>query len=257
AELFRTADWSGGLLGSYSGTAQFDLTEFDTHYPVVTAWLDREFGASTRARARYDVGYAWVDYDGYLFNQEATALLWHDWGRVGETELAAGYYWLDFKFDQIDCLVGFFPDDCLDRDGDGLTAGVEHRIPVHDIHAVRAGFLFDRFWADGSEYDYSAYTFSLGFAAMLPLELLLDVEGSYTYQPYDHPSFFTPFLAGFPFEAGDRRDDVWRVHAYLGRAIGQYVTVSAQYRYTNNQSNVAVYDYDRHVIGGYVTVYVR
>ena len=44
ARLFQQDNWSGGIVGAYSGSAHFDLHEFDTNYPVIGAWFDRRFG---------------------------------------------------------------------------------------------------------------------------------------------------------------------------------------------------------------------
>ena len=265
AELFRTADWSGGLLASYTGTAQFELDQFDTHYPVGTLWVDREFGGSTTARLRYDIGYAWVGYDPYLFSQDVTGLVWHDWGTPGETEYFLGYYYDGFRYDVFPCGrleeggPRDFPSDCLFRNGHGVRAGVEHRIPVPDVGtdtSVRSGFQFDRFWSQGTEFDSYAYEFNLGFATMLPLDILLDIEGSYTYQPYDNASFFPWFATGG--RAFIERDDhVFQAGVYLSRSFGRHLSLSTRYWFRGNNSNVFVYDYTRHVVGGYVTVFIR
>ena len=36
--------------------------------------------------------------------------------------------------------------------------------------------------------------------------------------------------------------------------VNDWLSVSTRYFYLNNDSNAAVYDYDRHVVGAYVTV---
>jgi hypothetical protein len=44
------------------------------------------------------------------------------------------------------------------------------------------------------------------------------------------------------------------VDAVLERPITEHVKVSARYRHENNDSNVGVFDYDRNIVGGFVTL---
>ncbi len=81
-KLFRTEKWSGGILGAYTGTAHFDIHEFDTHYPTVGAWLDYYLGARTTLRGRYDYGYAWVNYDPFVSRNVLSGALFQDWGNT-------------------------------------------------------------------------------------------------------------------------------------------------------------------------------
>ena len=37
-------------------------------------------------------------------------------------------------------------------------------------------------------------------------------------------------------------------------SVAAIVTVSVRYGYLNNHSNVGVYDYDRHIVGAFVTL---
>ena len=40
----------------------------------------------------------------------------------------------------------------------------------------------------------------------------------------------------------------------LSRPIFEHTTLTVRYRYQDNHSNTDVFDYDRHVVGAYVTV---
>jgi hypothetical protein len=43
----------------------------------------------------------------------------------------------------------------------------------------------------------------------------------------------------------------------LERPITDWLIGSLRYEYTNNDANVEVFDYDRHVVGGYLTLYYQ
>ena len=60
-------------------------------------------------------------------------------------------------------------------------------------------------------------------------------------------SFFSAFTTR-------RRDHVVYVDAALERPITEHLKVSARYRYENNDSNVDVFDYDRNIVGGFLTL---
>jgi len=58
----------------------------------------------------------------------------------------------------------------------------------------------------------------------------------------------------YPLMNHDREDDAYRVDAVLERLILDNLMLSVRYAYFNNESNVDVFDYDRHLVGLYATV---
>lgn len=243
AELFRRGPWSGGLFGSYYGSAHFDLDQFDTHRPTVGGWVDRELGRHSRARLRADVGYAWVDYDDFLFDQRAELSFLHDWGDAGETELFVGQ--------ELDNFFLHLPDATaeLNRDGLGVGTGVRHYLGLLDGDLVlRGGYRFQRFRAESTEYDFDAHRVSLGATAVLPLSLTWEVEGRYTWQPFEGHSI----LEADP-GSDERTDQRWEAATTLRLDLTESWAVSAAYSYVDVDSTVGPFDYDRHIVGGYLT----
>ena len=98
----------------------------------------------------------------------------------------------------------------------------------------------------------------MGLSSLLPFDVLLDVEGSYTYAPFRHatsyPNAPAPALVLGTYTTGDRTDQLWVVAGSLEKAITDEVSVAARYRYTDSISNSDFFDYHRHVVGVYVTV---
>ena len=262
ARLFEQEDWSGGIVGAYSGSAHFDLNVFDTHYPVIGGWVDRRFGDDDLLRLRYDVGYAWVDYDPFLFSQYTRASWIHVWETAGLTELFVAGEFNNYKFDlipQTNPPAGVMPSD-RDRDGNGVIAGIEHRIPLRGASSVvRGGYTFESYWSDGEEWDADAHSVYVGVSALLPWEILFDAEGGYTYAPHDHPTTFSepdfsPPPANPPRATDDRTDHIYTFEVSLEKGVTEHVSVSTEYLYLHSNSNAGFFDYDRHIIGAYVTV---
>jgi hypothetical protein len=71
-ELFRSENWSGGAMLSYSGSAHRDFSDFNVHFPIASIWVDRRMGESAVAHLQYDAGYAWVDTESFLVPQAVT-----------------------------------------------------------------------------------------------------------------------------------------------------------------------------------------
>jgi len=289
AELFRSERFSGGLMASYAGSAHFDLSEFDTHFPTASLWLDFDVDNQTLLRARYGAGYAWVSYDPFVTSQNASLSLFRGWGEPGETEFFVGWLWSNYHF-----ALPFVPQGTgapgslcpgvtvpvppgasacsppgidtqaeLDRDGQGLRTGFEHRYDVdtrgrralRDL-TLRGGYVYERYWAHGSEYDYQGHELGIGFDFGLPWKLSLDLSSSFIYRPFDHPSVFPtpPVVAGRQYflQSEDRRDLVYQVGVAFERPITRWLDGSVRYQYLRNDSNVVVFDYRRHVVGAYL-----
>jgi hypothetical protein len=138
-----------------------------------------------------------------------------------------------------------------DRDGTDFRVGYDHAIEVREGTTLRAGVEHRRYEAEGNEYSHVAYGGRLGLRQQLPWELGLDVEGSYSYEPYRQESSFpVPFS-----NSAKRRDNFWSARAQLDRPITDWLSVAAYYRYVNDDSNTPVFDYDRNIVGAYLSVY--
>ncbi len=253
AELFRTDQWSGGLLAAYTGNAHFDISEFDAHYPTAAAYLDYALAPDTTLRARYDYGYAWVNDDPYLSANTLSGTLFQDWHEYGRTELTVAGAWYDFRYDPVDPPSPFQPR-AIQRDGTLASVGVLHRYrPGWRDLELRGGYLFNRYDSEGREFDSDLHRFLAGFDLTLPGTVGLDAWTAFTYQPYDRPSVYSDA----PSVDAKHRDRIWDFGAELEKFVTENVSVLARYRYTDTGSNTDVYDYHRHVVGGYVRVRFR
>lgn len=232
-------------------------------------------------RLQYDFSYAWVGGSPYLREHSLTPAVFHHWGeRWGTTRVFAELTLDDFRFspdDEPDGFPGapagsacpdptrpcgpFGVDESDERDRDGFWGifGFDHVFPVDAIHSeLRFGYSYHYYDADGREYSFRGHEISLGTRTMLPWRFIADIQGSFTYRPYQNPSTFpdTEALTSgvqFGLNGGDKRERIWRVDAILERPLNRWLTASVRYGYQRNDANVTVFDYDRHIIGGYLT----
>ena len=89
----------------------------------------------------------------------------------------------------------------------------------------------------------------------LPWRFVLDLGVAYEYRPYRNPSTFPDPPGSQPpeYSSSPRKEHTWRVDAVLERPVHKFVTASLRYSYLNNDSNVAVFNYDRNLVGLYLT----
>jgi tetratricopeptide (TPR) repeat protein len=282
-ELLRGEHWSAGLLGGYSGAAHADITSFDTHYPVLALWLDRQLDDATTLRLALDGGYAWVDGDSFFGTGRASLSALRAWESAGASELYVRFR-IDEYFESGDDIpdgTGTPGAPCpapppgasiatcgppgvnerreRNRDGRSAVVGVRHSVGIPVLRStLHAGYEFERFDASGREYSHVAHSLSAGVLIALPLAFALDVSGVVTWRPFDHPSTFPdppePFFdTEFGVADRDRNERYSAVSISLARPIGWGLTASAGWRWERNHSNVEVFDYRREVLGTYLT----
>jgi tetratricopeptide (TPR) repeat protein len=273
--------WSLGAMASYAGNAHADLSEFNLHHPALSLWVDRQIGTAVTARLQGDVDYAWIDGEPYLTSRQLTPAVYYRWDNGWLSQLFVRLYQHDYLFRgsaDVPDGPGTPGDPCLDptdpicgpvgvneaqereRDGEGITVGVEHtvRLPslVTDVTGRYAWHLYD---ADGDEYSHHAHELRLTTTTGLPARLRLDTSIDYTRKSFRHPSTFPDprdleANRQYPLADSDREDDVWQLQVGVERPVSRRVSAALRYRYITNDSNVAVFDYNRQIVGAYVTV---
>ncbi len=282
-ELLQDPDWTFGALGAYYGSGHVDLEEFNVNYPTVSLWVDRIIGNTSTARFQYDLGYAWVDSDPYLFHHTLTPAFFQQWGEAGTTRVFAELTFNNFLFNPTDVQdgppggtagspcppdassnvcgpFGLNEKSARNRDGIFLLSGFDHIFAVDRVNTeFRGGYRFQLYDARGSEYSYRGHELRLGSRSLLPWRVSLDFQASFTYRPYRNPSTFPDpddlfFQRQYPLANVKRRERLWQFDVIVERPITRWLTGSVRYGFYNNNSNRDVYDYDRHVVGTYLTV---
>ena len=290
-ELGRWGANSAGLLASYRGRIHSDrdeLRQFDSHIPTASLWLNRALRDDTHVRFRYDFGYAWVDTDPFRISNGGRLSLIHAWSPSSTTELFARSFVDDYRtsFDDIPDGPGTPGAPCVaptapytycgppsvnehharDLDGYGNGGGIAHALtvplglpPIPDP-SLTTGYSYTYFESDGREDTHQEHRVFLGLGFALPYSVGLDLEGSYSYRAFRHPTIFpdredllaassatTPrqyFLSDQP-----HRDQRTTFDARLSIPIVEPCSVSLLYSYRINQSTADAFDYDEHAVG--------
>jgi len=281
-QFVDTEDWTVGVLAAYYGTAYFNENDFNVHYPSISPWVDWRVGDNTVLRLQYDFSYAWVGGDSFLLSNGIVPALYHNWGEAGTSRFQADIFYDDYKYDRFSApqgAPGGVPgDDCpsvddpfcgpfgldieeeLNADGLGAFFGPSHSIGADKIDTeFYAGYRFLYYESKGTEYSYRGHEFQLGSRTLLPYEFWLDLRARYVYKPFQHSSVLP--IPGtvedgkqFAIPSSDRRDHVFEIVGIIERQITKNLFGSIRCNYLKNDSNTAVYDYDRILVGGFLTV---
>ena len=284
-QLFEAQDWSGGITGGYSGTAHHDLDDFDTHYPTIGAYLAHRFDPNTTGQVRYQYGFAWVDEEKFIQSQVINVSLAHNWAKVGTTLLSTDLLWTDLRFRLLEipdapvppiaggCTgapstgcgpSGVREDRERDRDGIGFGIGVSHNYPLSVPDALdrvfkevdlSGGYRFVFFDSDGTEWKYMAHVFDVGLDVELPLGFRASTHVLYEFRDFAHPSTFPDReVADVPYalSSADREEHEIRIVSEIEKDLTEHLSVSARWSYVDSESNRRVYDYTRHIVGGYL-----
>lgn len=278
AKLGRTTI---GVRGFYTGSAHFDVSDYDLQHPGGAFWLDHPTGERSLLRVEAGGGFAWLGYEPYLASAWLSPQWFYDHGEWGTTRLHSAVTGYDFQNQDDDENVpsgtgvpgsacprgeafcgppGLNERNARDRDGIGVYAGVEHTLPLNDGKTrLRGGPIFDYYTSRGQEWDSWGVGAELGVRQQLPWALTLDVAGRYLHRFYDNPSTYPDpddvlFGVEYPLSNDDREEDWYEVDVRLERPINRWLTATLRYDYLRNDSNTAVFDYDRHLAGGYLTI---
>jgi hypothetical protein len=187
-----------------------------------------------------------------------TPALVYDWARNTYTRLFGRFSWVNYYFD-VDGNAAFAPPptesqliEARNRDGRAEHVGLEQGFPVDAIDTqFTAGTYFTRYHADGTEYSYRGVGTYLQSDTELPFKFSLLLGAGYGYRGYLNRTTYENVPPG---AAEHRRDNVLDTEVALERPIFfDWLIASARWHYTDNASNVDVFDYDRSIIGGYLT----
>lgn len=261
AELFRSNGWGGGVGANYTGSQPFHADDFGQHFITASPWLDRELGAKTLLRISPEGGIGFFDNEEFLRFGGIRPELRHDFGRGGMGSLYVRYAYNDFRYDEV--FVQEIPPNpnvpdrdrwaqrnYRDRDGHDVLAGYDHMIGIGNSTTLRGGGFVRDYTAKGAEYDFTGGGGWLAIRQTLPAQFILDLQGGVEFDDYESESSF--LLASE--SPRDREDLIGTAGVVLTRPITDWLSVSGRYQYLNNDSNTELFNYDRHVVGAFVTI---
>ena len=285
-EMLKNPSWSVGLIPAYQGSAHVTLSQFDIQYPNLSLWVDRRVDEVSFVRLRPYGGYAWRDGQSYLGVFGGELSYSRSFGGAGTGRAFFDIARNDYKFDILgDPTLAFVTSgavtwpgltpaeagainaDLIDdrkRDGYGYNGGYEHTLPLNTDSpretTLRAGLSGGHYESRGTEYIHDSVMLWLRGRQELVWDVTLDLLGSYAYEPYEYPSTFQSVdvlaLRAVGVRGGPNRvDHIWNVRMIFERPITENVKASLRWRYNDNDSNTDTYNFDRHIVGGFVTIF--
>ncbi len=285
-QLFSDGDWSGGVTASYAGNGHYELGDLDTHYPTIGGYLANRFGPDTIGQIRYQFGHAWVDEDPYLQTHTTELSLAHTWQEAGTTVVILDALVNDLRFEPdlvadgpgggppapacspavgVACSpVGVNENRERERDGYGLSGAIAHRflVPVPDLIdeileqiEIGGGYRFRFYDSEGEEWEHFSHLLSAGIEIELPLDISVATRFSYEHRDFLNPSTFPDVETvnvEYTLSNSDRSEHEVIIDGEVETDLTENISVSARYSYLNNDSNRDAYNYDRHIVGGYL-----
>lgn len=144
----------------------------------------------------------------------------------------------------------------LDPDGDLHILGLSQflYLPAPFTYA-RVGAAYERSETQGDEFDYDGVKISGGLGLELPLDMRAGVLIQYIYRDYSNKSTLdligSDDVAAAP--TNKRTDHIGVLKLDLTVPLDKYLEFAVRGSFSFHDSNVAIFDYNRHVVGTYMT----
>lgn len=239
--------WTVGAGGGLYTNFHARLSDFNVVDVAPTLYVQRRLGIA-QLRLQYTLDYVTVGGDSYLVSNALQPTLTFPESERTFTQAFMRYQRKDFKSFDLDP-QGINPT----RDANNWMLGAMQYWRFSDDRGhVRAGYTFD---ADqtgsdvalgnpahtGADWSYTGHRFSTGVAYKPLAATTLQLAFDYYRQNYSNPNSFSPDLAV-------RKDNIYQLTGTAIRDLNSWLWLAFQYSYTRDQSNVAVFDYTRHIV---------
>jgi tetratricopeptide (TPR) repeat protein len=242
----QTADWTAGISYGFYQSLHQKLTTFDIQDHAPSVFVQRQLGILT-ARLQYAFDYVRVGQDPFLLAHAVQPILTFAEGDTHFTQLQFRYQNKDFQDDRF--VGNSF------RDGKNWLAGItQYAYFAQGAGHVRMGYTFDTDRTGGghpavatpgvqssADWAYHAHRLSAGLGLPDFWTLKSSLAFDYYFMNYDNPNSFSPN------GTTRRRDEIMFFTATIGRSLTKNLSIAAEYNYTRDQSNLAVFDYNRSI----------
>ena len=211
--------------------------QFDQQSSLTWAWGQMQITENLEADLRYGFEFAWADWKDYRSSHNIEpGLTWE----LSERLAARASFRFEDRTYFFDQPAGF------DRTGDVEYAGVDlfwvlpETIPGFE-NWLRVGYRYRDEDSTGNQFDSSGNQPIMTLAVALPWEVQSVVDLRVEWRDYEAPSAYQPAV-------GPRRDRIAILRAGLERTLWDRLSAELDYRFTDRDSNVNFFVYDRHEI---------
>jgi len=242
----QTTDWTAGISYGFYQSLHQKLTTFDIQDHAPSIFVQRQIGIAT-ARLQYAFDYVRVGQDPFLLAHAVQPIITFAEGDRYFTQLQFRYQNKDFQDDR-------FAGNSF-RDGKNWLAGItQFAYFSQGAGHLRVGYTFDTDRTGGgnptvatpgvqtnADWDYRGHRLSAGLGLPDIVTLKTNLAFDYYFMNYDNPSSFSST------GTTRRQDKVMFFTATISRPLTKAVSIAAEYNYTRDQSNLAVFDYNRSI----------
>ncbi len=254
--ITRRSDWAGVfyLKGKYNlfserklkGSAAYSfyqsfynkLADFNVTSNTFDIRLAYHVTQNLILKGEYWFDYVLVGGNTYNYAHNLSPILVIVEGEGFATELHYIYRKAEFKD------ADLFQDNSL-RTGFNNLFKIIQNVPLSDIAILRVGYAHD---VDNAQADYWSYKGNKGLAELkfrLPYRIFVDICGDYYDKDYD---------GIYPGTGTERHDKIWTGTFSGTKFLSDRFSLSLGVYYTDNDSNIDFFDYDRIIPSLYVNV---
>jgi Tfp pilus assembly protein PilF len=242
----RTPDWEASLAPSYLHTwnnnvAGFNVSALDI--PVTLAYKTSLGNLPTIAGLNLVYDYFALSGSNYLNEYSVIPFMTLAWNAMNLTQVQFMFQAQDFM-NQKNLITT-----ADNRDGFDYLAGVTHFFRFQgDKHFIKLGYQIDWFAAQGNNWTYLGNRFLVGFQYTLP-RWGWDIRIRDDFNAYlINYQFTNDYLPVTCAPCIHRNDQQFNNLLSVSKDLPYNITLSLEYLYTRNISNLAVYDYSRNVV---------
>jgi tetratricopeptide (TPR) repeat protein len=258
----RNLDWEGDISYRFLQSYYNHLTEFNTQSHTPTLSIARRGSAQSAFgelpyQAGLQVTYDFISLGNAPFTQRGivSPYLTVAANAANLTTLQYTFQWKDFYGD--DRVVRREV-----RDANNYMVGLAHVVLFDGgRHFARLGYQYDAEFAEGDNWSYRGHRLVTGFQYSLPWwELRLRYDLDFHWRYYRNKNSLQPATATSTVKRRDRepvhqvaiaRDfvpDFLKSFSFCGANGSCSLGVALEYLYDRAKSNLAAYDYNRHVV---------
>jgi tetratricopeptide (TPR) repeat protein len=270
----RTPDWTGDISYKFLQTYNNRLTEFNAqnHTPILNI-ANRGSVPSAFGELPYDAGlqlaYDYISLGNAPFTHRTIVSPYvtveDNRGKItlaGESFEFANLTTLQYRFQWKD----FADDDRVVRqevrDANNYMIGPSHLVLLDGgRHYLRVGYQFDAEFAEGDNWSYRGHRLLAGFQFTIPdVDIRFRYDLDYHWRNYQHKHSLQPASAQGTVKRRDREPlhqvaiakdfvpDFLRSSMFCGANGSCSLGVALEYLYDRTRSNLAIYQYSRHVV---------
>ncbi len=250
--FLQSDTWTVGAGYGFYQNLHARLTEFNVQDHTPTLYIQRRFGLA-QLRMQYLLDYVTVGGDPYLLSNALQPTLTYPENERTFTQAFVRYQYKDFKSFR-DNQLGVPVNET--RSGVNWMVGALQYLLLPDNRGhVRVGYTFDADRTGGgdvtqavpgqptnADWSYTGHRLSSGVAYQPIAATTFQLAFDYYRQNYSNANSFSPTGTTI------RNDNVYLLTGTVVRDLRSWLWLAFQYSYTRDQSNVAVFDYTRHIV---------